>query len=79
MACERSGAYDIHEKQKIPIVPVRTTTTVPVQYGQIQQYNWFERLKEIIHNTALISAVVYAVYMFYQVSIVFCSCNSSSN
>lgn len=68
MACERSGAYDVHERQQTPVVPFRTTQ-VPVNYGQqIQQYSWLERLKEIVHNTALISAVVYAIYMFYQVS-----------
>lgn len=73
MACERSGAYDVHDRQQAPVLPFRTTS-VPVNYGQqqIRQYNWFERLKEIVHNTALISAVVYAIYMFYQVSIVFC-------
>lgn len=71
VACERSGAYDVYEKQRVPVVPVRTATG-PVNYGQIQQYNWLERLKEIVHNTALISAVVYAIYMFYQVSN-FCS------
>lgn len=73
-ACERSGAYDVHERQQVPVAPIRTMTP-SVHYGQLQHYNWFERLKEIIHNTALISAVVYAIYMFYQVSL-FCVLNT---
>lgn len=62
-ACERSGAYDVHEKLQVPVSPSRTN----VQYGQMVQYSWFDRLKEVVHNTAVISAVLYALYMFYQV------------
>lgn len=73
VACERSGAYDIHEKQQVPVAPIRTM--VPLQYGQMQQqYSWFERLKEIVHNTAVISALAYAIYMFYQVCLGFFNC-----
>lgn len=69
-ACERSGAYDVHEQQQLvpKSAPIRNYNQAFRQYGLVQT-TWFSQLKEFIHNTALLSAVVYAIYMFYQVSL----------
>lgn len=69
-ACEQSGAYDVHEQQQIvpKSAPIRNYNQVYTRYGEMQQITWFSQLKEFIHNTALLSAVIYAIYMFYQVS-----------
>lgn len=63
-ACERSGAYNVHEQ--VPLQPPAVRSFFPM-YRQTQT-SWFAQLKEIVHTTALFSAIVYAVYMFYQVN-----------
>lgn len=66
-ACERSGAYDLHEQQQRAVVPSQSYFP-PKQYKQLAHLSWLDQIKEFIHNTALLSIVIYAVYKFYQVS-----------
>ncbi|KAK4876130.1 hypothetical protein RN001_012552 [Aquatica leii] len=66
VACERAGAYVLHDQQsrEAPALPI------PIQSGlqsmQLQPLTLFQKFKEIVHNVAILSAVIYAVYMFYK-------------
>ncbi|XP_018321116.1 peroxisomal membrane protein PEX14 isoform X2 [Agrilus planipennis] len=66
IACEKSGAYELHESQitESPRVPSRSL--ISRSYDQVQYKSFFERLKEVVQNAALLSAVIYAIYMFYK-------------
>lgn len=61
-ACELSGAYQQHEQQmKIP-------PPLPIAMnGNQLQLTFFHKLKEILHNLAVLSIVGYTLYKFYQV------------
>ncbi|KAF5282337.1 hypothetical protein FQR65_LT14326 [Abscondita terminalis] len=63
VACERAGAYALHDKQtrEPPAVPIPIHSNL-----QLQPLSVFQKIKEIVHNVAIISAIVYAVYMFYK-------------
>lgn len=65
IACERSGTYALHENANNVTPPLPLT---PVQFHQDAnvQLSLLDRIKEIVHNVALLSAVVYAIYMFYK-------------
>ncbi|KAK9711495.1 Pex14 N-terminal domain [Popillia japonica] len=60
IACERAGAYSLHENQSLTLPPP------PVPYGQQIQISLFDKIKELVHNVALFSAVIYALYTFYR-------------
>lgn len=65
-ACERAGAYNLHEQQQRAVVP--SSVHFPQrQYKQLAHLSWLDQIKEFVHNTALLSIVIYAVYKFYQV------------
>lgn len=68
-ACERSGAYEVHDQQQLvpKSAPIRNYNQAYRSYAQ-GQITWFSQLKEFIHNSALLSIVIYAIYMFYQAS-----------
>lgn len=77
-ACERAGAYVLHESQNRNSLQPQLPN-IPMPYSsQVMKYTLFERVKEIIHNTALFSAVIYAVYIFYKVH-VFSLCRKCLN
>lgn len=73
VACERSGAYILHnaEQNRItPPPPPTPYTGVPIpsgHYGQLQQISIFQKIKEVVHSAALFSIVIYAAYAFYKV------------
>lgn len=72
IACEKAGAYILHENQN-RVIPSPALQHVPVPYNatkQIVRYNLLDKLKEIVHNVALVSAVVYAIYKFYEVNMI---------
>ncbi|XP_045473881.1 peroxisomal membrane protein PEX14 isoform X1 [Harmonia axyridis] len=60
-ACELSGAYQQHEQQmKIP-------PPLPIAMnGNQLQLTFFHKLKEILHNLAVLSIVGYTLYKLYQ-------------
>lgn len=68
-ACERAGAYVLHESQSRSLIKPQLPN-VPIPYNsQLVRYSILDRVKEIIHNTALFSIVIYAVYKFYKVQL----------
>lgn len=72
IACERAGSYILHDNQN-RISPPPSLQHVPIPYSynnQIAQLSFFDKVKEVVHNMALFSAVVYAVYMFYNVTMI---------
>lgn len=83
VACERSGAYILHNDQTLltPPPPLNPYTSVAISssYGQVQQISIFHRIKEIVNSAALFSIVVYAVYAFYKVSLTFMFCSKYNN
>lgn len=75
IACERSGAYVLHAEQNRvappPPPPLPYAYGAPFtmsNYGQIQQITFFQKIKEIVHSTALFGIVFYAIYKLYQVT-----------
>lgn len=66
VACERAGAYVLHDKQtrEPPALPIPIQSNVYT--SQVQPISYFDKFKEIVHNVALFSAVAYAIYMFYK-------------
>lgn len=64
IACERSGAYSLHDTQTIA-PPRLPNPPMIMPYRQQTQISTFDRIREIVHNIALFSAVIYAVYTFY--------------
>lgn len=65
IACERSGAYALHENQNIALPPLPSPGPVSIPFRQETQISTFHRIKELVHNVALFSAVIYAIYTFY--------------
>lgn len=65
-ACERAGAYEHHERQtrEAPAIPPPMSRSLLLQ---TQQVTLFGKFKELVHNVAIISAVAYAIYLFYKV------------
>ncbi|XP_022918730.1 peroxisomal membrane protein PEX14 [Onthophagus taurus] len=63
LACERSGAYDNQNKQQM-----MQQSVVPMPYPpqQLAPLSTFDKIKEIVHNIALVSIVAYAIYKFYE-------------
>lgn len=69
LACEKSGAYEIHEeKQKSNPPPLPQSNIYQYSNNQIS-LTFFDRLREIVHNIAIFSIVAYIVHKFYEVSI----------
>ncbi|VEN47594.1 unnamed protein product [Callosobruchus maculatus] len=69
IACDKSGAYTRHEEQQRRLPPPLSTSMSTVcnhpMYGQMQ-LSWFDRIREILHNLAILSIVAYVVQKFYQ-------------
>lgn len=67
-ACERAGAYILHENENKIIQSSQLNIPMPINSSaQLVKYGLLERIKDIVQNMALFSAVVYAIYIFYQV------------
>nr|CAH7733401.1 unnamed protein product [Callosobruchus chinensis] len=70
IACDKSGAYTRHEEQQRRLPPPLPTSMSTVcnhpMYGQMQ-LSWFDRIREILHNLAILTIVAYVVQKFYQV------------
>ncbi|CAH1986576.1 unnamed protein product [Acanthoscelides obtectus] len=70
IACDKSGAYTRHEEQqrRLPpsLPPSMGTVCNHPMYGQMQ-LSWFDRVREILHNIAILSIVAYVIQKFYQV------------
>ncbi|XP_019773151.1 peroxisomal membrane protein PEX14 isoform X2 [Dendroctonus ponderosae] len=67
VACERSGAYDHHERVLTPSPPGPHPPNMISSYrnyGPLQT-SWFSRLRDIVHSIAIFSVVVYAIKKFY--------------
>lgn len=69
-ACERSGAYDHHERAITSSPPMPQTPNMVSSYGNYGplQTSWFSRLRDIVHSIAIFSVVVYVIKKFYDVS-----------
>ena len=65
IACERSGTYALQETTN-GVPPTLPLTPVQFHQGTNVQVGLLGKIKEIVHNVALLSAVMYAIYMFYK-------------
>jgi len=61
IACERSGAYQ-HENERQANVPPLPRPYYPQPQTQL---TIFDRVREVVHSSALFGLVIYAVYKFY--------------
>lgn len=77
LACEKSGAYALHEQQKSlpPSLPPNLGASavaspyLPFNQGYQVQLSLFDKIRQIVHNIAIFSIVAYVLHSFYQVVI----------
>ncbi|CAH1155876.1 unnamed protein product [Phaedon cochleariae] len=67
VACEKSGAYERHQEQSHlppprPIVPGTISHYQPYPF----HLNFFDRLRDLVHNVAIFSIVAYVIHKFYE-------------
>lgn len=69
MACEKSGAYAVHEHQirLPPPLPSSKLMLSSYQPHNQVQFTLFDRIREVLHNIALFSIVAYVIHKFYEV------------
>ncbi|CAG9856758.1 unnamed protein product [Phyllotreta striolata] len=66
MACEKSGAYALHEQQ-IRLPPPLPSNKLIQYHSQSQMHlSVFDRVREILHNIAIFSIVAYVINKFYE-------------
>ncbi|CAG9828904.1 unnamed protein product [Diabrotica balteata] len=69
LACEKAGAYAVHEQQKRlppPLPQPSSAISNYPMYGQPLQLTLFDRIREVVHNIALFSIVAYIIHKFYE-------------
>ncbi|XP_017780009.1 PREDICTED: peroxisomal membrane protein PEX14 isoform X2 [Nicrophorus vespilloides] len=66
MACERSGAYEMHENQSRVPPPLPAQLPIPYNTYTRMEVSIFHRIRNAVHNAAIFSIVGYALYKFYE-------------
>lgn len=70
LACERAGVFSrdpngLHQNQTVISMDVGALGIPKASYA-VQPQTWFGRVKEILNSVAVISGLMYGVYMFYK-------------
>lgn len=70
VACERAGVFSRDPTQQqshqtVISMDVGTSGTKAASYS-VQPQTWFGRVKEVLNSVAVISGLMYGVYMFYK-------------
>lgn len=69
LACERAGVFSrdptTHQNQTVISMGVGASGVPKTSYV-VQPQSWFGRAKEVLNSVAVISGLMYGVYMFYK-------------
>lgn len=68
LACEKSGAYALHDRQNRlppPLPQPNVLSNYPL-YSKPLQLTVFDRIREVVHNIAVVSIVAYVIHKFYE-------------
>lgn len=70
VACERAGVFSREPVQQnhqtVISMDVGTAGTGPKATYSVQPQSWFGKVKEVLNSVAVISGLMYGVYMFYK-------------